>query len=306
MIPNLTTERSNSSNRKSTIIIFDWDDTILPSTFIDDARINSFHDLPIHWQNIMNEVGRIATKCLAAAAKYGQVLIITNSDEGWVKFSAQRYMPNIVPVLDSYRIVSARTGYEEFYPGQPLCWKAAAFAHEVNETFLELEEAMAGLASTDVSSDDSDLPVSKDSMRRRKNGIGRRPKDSVITREVISFGDSMEERTAVKIVSNQLSALPKSVMFIASPSPEQLIGQLAMMAGHMRYICEHLNPLDLEISADQAERCAVSILQKRNILNYANNNKGLDSCAFAASNGHVNMPQLRSPKSRGISGMFSL
>jgi hypothetical protein len=291
---NPTGNQPTTSN-KSSVIIFDWDDTILPSTFVDDARINSFHDLPIHWQNIMNEVARVATKCLAAAAKYGQVLIITNSDEGWVKFSAERYMPSIVPILDKYKIVSARTGYEEFYPGRPLCWKAAAFAHEVNETYLEMEEAMAGLTSTDVSSDGSDLGMYSDTFytNKRKYSRGRNKIETFGAREVISFGDSMEERTAVKIVSSQLNAMPKSVMFIASPSPEQLIGQLAMMTTHMRYICEHRDPLDLEISAEQAERYAVGILQKRKILSYTNNKNGVDSCAVAASQGHAIIPQLR-------------
>jgi hypothetical protein len=256
----------------------------------------------------MNEVARVATKCLAAAAKYGQVLIITNSDEGWVKFSAERYMPSIVPVLDRYKIVSARTGYEEFYPGRPLCWKAAAFAHEVNETFLELEEAMAGLTSTDVSSDGSDLGEYSKTFYRNKKKYSRARNNAMErfgAREVISFGDSMEERTAVKIVSNQLNAMPKSVMFIASPSPEQLIGQLAMMTGHMRYICEHRDPLDLEISAEQAERHAVGILQKRKILTYtSNSNNAVDSCAVAASHGHANIPQMRTLKSHRVSDVF--
>ena len=64
-----------------------------------------------------------------------QVIVITNSDEGWVKFSAERFVPYLVPVMENYRVVSARTRYEKFYPGQPLCWKAAAFAHEVNEIY---------------------------------------------------------------------------------------------------------------------------------------------------------------------------
>ena len=112
-------------------------------------------------------------------------------------------MPNLVPVIAKYRIVSARTRYERFYPNQPLCWKAAAFAHEVNEIYedspLKIDmtpitdngfhnDSVESRESTDVSSDTSSL--SEGSFRR----------------EIISFGDSMEERTAVKIVSGQLSS----------------------------------------------------------------------------------------------------
>mmetsp|Transcript_29759 Transcript_29759/g.68697 ORF Transcript_29759/g.68697 Transcript_29759/m.68697 type:complete len:138 (+) Transcript_29759:315-728(+) len=83
-----------------------------------------------------------------------------------------------------------------------------------------------------------------------------------LTREIISFGDSMEERTAVRIVSGQLSAVPKSVMFISSPSPLQLIGQLNMLTHHMGFVCEHRSSLDLEISPLQAQRCAESHMER--------------------------------------------
>ena len=62
----------------------------------------------------MHDVGRAAEKCLTAAAKYGEVIIITNSDDGWVDYSAETYVPNLLPVLPNYRIVSARTRYEQF------------------------------------------------------------------------------------------------------------------------------------------------------------------------------------------------
>ena len=264
------------------------------------------HVTYLQFQNLMNDIGRAASKCLEAASKYGEVIIITNSDEGWVNFSAERYVPNLLPILPKYRIISARTAYEQFYPGQPLCWKAAAFAHEVNETFAELEamkkqlagagagagtstdedeqmhgadtpffqSAFESLASTDDSSDDSaPCKDEKKSLRSgalssSSGGAGRakRKSGSGYRREVISFGDSMEERTAVKIIANQLNALPKSVMFISSPTPEQLIGQLAMLEMHMKYVCTHASALDLEISPHQAEKCAATILGRRRVV----------------------------------------
>ena len=98
-----------------------------------------------------------------------------------------------------------------------------------------------------------------------------------LKREVISFGDSMEERTAVKIVSGQLSAVPKSVMFVSSPTPEQLIGQLSMLTGHMKYICENASSLDLEISPQQAEKCAASILRKKSAMAQNSNRRSAPS-----------------------------
>mmetsp|Transcript_3292 Transcript_3292/g.6164 ORF Transcript_3292/g.6164 Transcript_3292/m.6164 type:complete len:332 (+) Transcript_3292:313-1308(+) len=294
----------------STVIIFDWDDTICPSTFIDQCKVQSLNDLPLHFQNLLQDIGRAAEQCLLAASQHGEVIIITNSDDGWVHYSCKRYIPNLLPYLEKVRIVSARTEYEEFYPDAPLCWKAAAFAHEVNEIFEEMEERvmtmqqalvfdkesynqrmelspspyvhghnpMIRTQGTDMSTSafeslnsTDDSSSSDDSRDERKGRLLKQKKKSsshqdTISREIISFGDSMEERTAVKIVSNQLTALPKSVMFISSPTPEQLIGQLCMLEMHMKYICTHTSALDLEISPQQAEKCAMSVLNGENRL----------------------------------------
>jgi len=270
-----------------------------------------------------------------------QVLIITNSDEGWVKYSAERWLPNLIPILANYRIISARTRYEKFYPNQPLCWKAAAFAHEANEHFCALEDARAllerecshrlstgggsttassysspgvvsdgdsiqdiDMASTDVSShmtgenDDSSLEEESDSPGGAMSAGGEEgggwvgevvsslPSSFTATtleeqttpsappptpimlsqsmkREIVSFGDSIEERTAVRIVSDQLDATPKSVKFLTNPTPNQIIGQLVMLTHHMTYVGEHKSDLDLEISSRQAEKCATGYLHRR-------------------------------------------
>lgn len=229
------------------------------------------------------------------------MVIITNSDEGWVNYSAERYLPNLIPVLKNYRVISARTRYEKFYPNQPLCWKAAAFAHEVNEHFCSLEEAhdlldrecshgsngLSGhdsvpdmeLASTDDSSlGDTSLSSTEADCSPGTGGWSIDPPAKVspgtpvvsaarppIRREVISFGDSIEERTAVKIVSDQLDALPKSVKFLNNPTPTQIIGQLTMLTHHMKFVCDHADDLDLEISLKQAEKCASGYLTRRGL-----------------------------------------
>jgi hypothetical protein len=178
---------------------------------------------------------------------------MTNADEGWVKFSAEKYCPKLLPVIDKYRVVSARTRYEKFYPGQPLCWKAAAFAHEVNEIYEKIKDdsdSCASMEGTDVSSTSS---------------IESAEEETPVPREIISFGDSLEERTATNIVSGQLSAIPKSVMFMNSPSPLQIIGQLHMLTNHMKFVCENPKSLDLQISQEQADRCALSYFKKHEI-----------------------------------------
>lgn len=323
----MTPAQPTSSNATS-VIIFDWDDTILPSSFVDSSLTNNLSELPPSTRALFREIEVCAEKCLAAAARHGEVLLITNSDEGWVMYSAERYLPKLIPVLQCYRIISARTRYEKFYPNQPLCWKAAAFAHESNEHFCTAEDAQAllerecshhlhpprrgpssgvvsdgdsiedmDMASTttdaslhtqsddlsfedssltsespgggggwggDVVGDSSVVPSSTPSslQQQQKQSL---PKMSIHhqCREIVSFGDSIEERTAVRIVSDQLDAVPKSVKFITNPTPAQIIGQLVMLTHHMAYVCNHPTDLDLEISNKQAEKCASGYLHHR-------------------------------------------
>jgi hypothetical protein len=166
--------------------------------------------------------------------------------------------------MDRYRVVSARTGYERFYPGQPLCWKAAAFAHEVNEIFEAVTNKVdyddcASMEGTDVSStssvEETNSDVSMETTAMIREG----------SREIISFGDSMEERTAVRIVSKQLDATSKSVMFISTPTPVQIMGQLHMLTNHMQFVCENTKSLDLEISKEQAIEGAGAYLKIHNL-----------------------------------------
>lgn len=212
---------------------------------------------------------------LLLANLHSQVLIITNSDEGWVQYSAERFCPKLLPVIAKYRVVSARTRYEKFYPGQPLCWKAAAFAHEVNEIYESLNNnsstkcsiskddansSCASMEGTDVSSNSS--MSSLDSMEEDGGSGGV---CSTENREIVSFGDSMEERTAVSIVSGQMDAVPKSVKLMGTPSLLQIIGQLDMLSNHMRFVCESSESLDLHITQEQADKCAQSYLKEHGI-----------------------------------------
>lgn len=75
---------------------------------------------------------------LNLSIKYGKTFIITNAAEGWVQFSAQKFMPSIVPILDKITVISARARYECHFPGEVTKWKLNAFL----ETQKDLDEAM--------------------------------------------------------------------------------------------------------------------------------------------------------------------
>merc|ERR1711998_149070 len=64
---------------------------------------------------------------LSKAMTYGNVVIITNAERGWVEMSAARFMPTTQLLLSELTVVSARSTYEPEFPDDPLNWKVAAF-----------------------------------------------------------------------------------------------------------------------------------------------------------------------------------
>lgn len=46
---------TTTSNRRRPVLIFDWDDTILPSSFVDQWNIEHFSDLPENVSNGLQE-----------------------------------------------------------------------------------------------------------------------------------------------------------------------------------------------------------------------------------------------------------
>lgn len=67
-----------------------------------------------------------AKKILEMSVKLGKTYIITNAGEGWVQFSAERFMPTLLPVLEKITIISARAKYEHLTKDYTK-WKLHAF-----------------------------------------------------------------------------------------------------------------------------------------------------------------------------------
>lgn len=54
----------------------------------------------------------------------GSVYVITNAMEGWVEYSCQKWLPDVVPLLAKLPILSARAWEKEF---DVSIWKTMAF-----------------------------------------------------------------------------------------------------------------------------------------------------------------------------------
>lgn len=99
---------------QDTVTVFDWDDTLMPTTHLNaNKNIGSY---PLISYNINTLISR--------AEKYGSVLIITNAELDWVKFCI-KLLPGCETVLNNIRIISAKThGYDI---GENNTWKKRMF-----------------------------------------------------------------------------------------------------------------------------------------------------------------------------------
>jgi hypothetical protein len=56
-------------------------------------------DTPVHVQKQLRLLQNVGAHLLEAAMKLGQTFIITNAMKGWVEYSAHKYVPKLVPIL---------------------------------------------------------------------------------------------------------------------------------------------------------------------------------------------------------------
>jgi hypothetical protein len=118
--------RSLRAPRHQTVIIFDWDDTLLCTSWLNRAKSQGVQLTPAV-RNHIRGIEREVTALLELAMQLGHVFIITNAMEGWVEFSTAQWAPGLMPILERVPIISARTRFETKYPTEVGKWKIEAF-----------------------------------------------------------------------------------------------------------------------------------------------------------------------------------
>jgi predicted molibdopterin-dependent oxidoreductase YjgC len=64
---------------------------------------------------------------LEVSVQHGKTYIITNAAEGWVEFSAKKFMPAVLPILQKVSIISARAKFQKLFPTDVPQWKLHTF-----------------------------------------------------------------------------------------------------------------------------------------------------------------------------------
>mmetsp|Transcript_54224 Transcript_54224/g.115743 ORF Transcript_54224/g.115743 Transcript_54224/m.115743 type:complete len:257 (+) Transcript_54224:45-815(+) len=113
--------KSIADTRCDLVTIFDWDDTLFCTTHVTRYPGASRKD------RLLRSLAKSSRRLLEAAMARGRTFIVTNAAKGWVEYSAQKYMPEIWPVLAKVKIISARSSFELMYPEDQMQWKVQAF-----------------------------------------------------------------------------------------------------------------------------------------------------------------------------------
>lgn len=200
---------------KSTVIVFDWDDTLLASSYLSSRglRLDSPPSKVLELDAGLRELETSIISVLTLAQQYGDVHIVTNAETGWVQLSAAKFIPAVIPLINQLAannsIISARSTFESKYPDSPLKWKFYAFQSKLSSVFSD--------------------------SKRLKN--------------IISFGDSHVEREAVRACTRGFpNTRTKSVKFAERPSMEQLRRQIELVTNCFQYIHNHEGDLDLQLT----------------------------------------------------------
>lgn len=192
-----------------TIILFDWDDTLAPTTAMKDLDLSPCRRSPSAPTPLkMCELSDAVVGVLLTARQFSKkVVIVTNAHEGWVEATCEAWMPALLPLLHSCDIVSARSVWEPRGVRSPLDWKVSAF---------------------------------RDVLTRFYTGPWK---------NVISVGDSTFERQALFSVmeSAHHGCWAKAVKFDEEPTIERLSKELQLLSLELRQLVEHRGRLDLNV-----------------------------------------------------------
>jgi hypothetical protein len=196
------------TTNKKNIFIFDWDDTICPTSWLTSKNyimtntINSFIQVNLddHYKldSHAQKISILLEKCL----HIGYVIIITNADTNWINMCISKFIPNLQDIMTRIRCYSARSLYQSTFI--PHYWKVATFSYTLRDYM-----------------------------------------DDKYKTSVISFGDSEYEKNANKLFCmNYKNCYSKVIKYIESPTIEELGKQNDLVCNYIEHICSYDGDID--------------------------------------------------------------
>ncbi len=210
------------------IFIIDWDDTLFPTTWVNQKKINLTDNESINnYKLYFLELDKTVSDFLATFNSIGDVYIVTNANIKWIKscLLILNQTRNVI-MKNNIKIVSARDSYSQSNTS-PTEWKILTFQDILEDIIKKLI-------------------------------INLKPNTCL---NIISLGDAHYEYIAlinldsyfksnklIKNIPNQnnLNYLLKSIKFIEKPEFDYLIDQLQVIIKNKNTIINKLGYIDLK------------------------------------------------------------
>lgn len=176
-----------------TVIFFDWDDTLFPTTHFESyGLINSkMQDIDPHSLLVLKRCEKLVRRLILCAKLITKhVYIVTNASAGWVEHTMKQFYPTLCAdkIFANIDIISARSQYGHLSEDSPMLWKYFAMC----ATLLSL--------SCDTHCDGKTLTYDQ---------FGRSAKPRSV---VISIGDSHCECDAIRLVRSEYKNISLKIM----------------------------------------------------------------------------------------------
>ena len=196
------------------LIFFDWDDTLLCTSYLAPSWIIDEEDSKKIDKNAIKNLDQLSANLLSKSIKNGKVFIVTNAAHGWVEYSAKKLYPITARLLKDINIVSARGLYEKRFPGDYRQWKTKAFIDSVINCKID----------------------------RKK------------TTNIICFGDSIIELEATQQLKELFAdGYIKTVKLKENPQPLELIKELTIILSQFDVILSNIRNLSIKVAKKKSE-----------------------------------------------------
>ena len=196
------------------IFIFDWDDTLMCTSYVAPQGILNSDEFKPADQTNMKTLDQLVSTLLTKSLNHGKVFIITNAAYGWVEYSAKKLYPMTFNILKKIKIVSARGMCEKKYPGDYRQWKFKAFYETLKSSNINFYK----------------------------------------TANIISFGDSIIElESSHKLKEMFADAYIKTIKFKECPQPMELIKELKIISSQFEIITSNMRNLSVKVAKKKNE-----------------------------------------------------
>eukprot|EP00440_Ansanella_granifera_P029981 gb/GFBE01032571.1/.p1 GENE.gb/GFBE01032571.1/~~gb/GFBE01032571.1/.p1 ORF type:complete len:318 (+),score=77.26 gb/GFBE01032571.1/:1-954(+) len=250
---------------EQTIIIFDWDDTLCPSSWIRaNKRVLSFFKPAPNtekFQRPLRELQAVGEALLRFAMKLGTVIIVTNAMDPWVETSCRNFLPALLPLVSQLPVIYARSIYE-----------AQGLEQARSQSRGSSPSGRTPLPGLYAANGQNRLATHQMRMAQQRfdEMSPQRWKEVAFQQEikdfysryqhqswknVISVGDSIFERDAVRRVVTQRpnpkrKCRTKTLKLFDDPEIEELIAQVRVVHDVINVMVQYDGDLDIEIDED--------------------------------------------------------